>query len=60
MRRMVSVHYLVVSSYLNFSVGIAGAVMVWLLGESYFDAARQFNWLSWVLITSASAVVMVA
>jgi len=60
MRKMVNVHHFVVSSYLNFSVGIAGAVMVWILGESFFGAAMQFDWVSWVLIVAASWLVMVA
>ena len=34
--------------------------MTWLLGESFFAAAKEFTVLSWILITMCSGLVMVA
>jgi len=60
MRKMVNIHHFVVSSYLNVSVGLAGVLMTWILGDSFFGAARQFTMFSWILISLCSGLVMVA
>ena len=57
---MVNIHHYVVSSYLNFAVGITGAIAAWLLGQNLAETVRELSILSWVLVTLGSALVMVA
>ena len=60
---MVGIHHFVVSSYLNFAIGVTGVVVQLLLGESLWDTvlvASQFSVVSWVLVVLASVLVMVA
>jgi drug/metabolite transporter (DMT)-like permease len=57
---MVNIHHYVVSSYLNFAVGITGAIAAWLLGQNLAETVRELSILSWVLVTLGSALVMVS
>ena len=60
MRSMVNIHYLVVSSYLNFSLAITAIIMIGLLGESYTEFLPGITLLSWILLIIISASVMIA
>jgi drug/metabolite transporter (DMT)-like permease len=59
MRKMVNIHHFVVSSYLNFAIGIIGAIFSWLLGQSLAESVSEMSILSWLLVFMASALVMI-
>ena len=59
MRSMRKMHYLVVASYLNFSLWIVSIIMLYVKGEEFYSWA-DFDLMSWVLVLVISLAVMTA